>query len=1780
MLKRWLSLILACVLLITSVPFASAEEAIAFKNSVEEIYPSVTSSVYGPHATFTDFNPDELITITSLTETFGVTRDWVTEELFKGYELHQIYQGLKAKQQGRDYEQFMNSTYLKPAPDPLIEHQEKMKSVSEAVYQASVTEQVYGKGKPSVTDQVYGLWEKRSLALLGNNLYDEKALRNRPIRLDQAPYSVGSFSDHISPVDGSLRVEVTDMVMPGPNGMDFALRRIYDSSLAKDDIYVSGYESNGTQATWEEEIFHLGKGWIWDMSYIKWVNNSRYIYISGVGTYGLDDDLVGYPLGDLVFMDSDKVLQSDERAAYELLNKTTGVSQYFSYRGNLIFIEDTDGNYIQFSYKDEPDIGWVLYQVKSSTRDYQGKNEMNISYNNDNTITIQSGDRRVIYKKERVGKIKNDTLSREQDILTEVIDPEGRSTKYDYGVWNRLQFNLVRSYKGLPKNSNDRKIFWGENEMIALGVIEHPTKAITEFGFDGAIERTIGDFAVENVVRYKSRRHYYSSSTYTQKNEMTLRYTMDHSNDKDRTGIGDGGKYIEQDFRFSVDVYDKFKTTTYTYEKQFVAYDAPSAIYNTRTEVRDEQTNNRQVFQYGYDRFRRNPNPIQIEETFYQGGYASSPRVTKREYDYWGQLTSETNPLGITSRYEYKDILENKLFRMKSSSVPMDQGMTLRSEYEYDRYRGGLKQAVSKNDRGEIVQQLNYEYDYAGNPIKIRIKEDSGETIFYQDFSHDFKRFFLSRQTIGVKNVDGSNEVIETRMDYTPETGLPTKFTDGNGKSTSYTYDKLGRITAEINPDGTKMTVVYDDQNNKMFITDPNGLQIEKHFDPLGNLIAETNGRGMAQHTYDENGRLIRKGDFNGSQIQYEYDAWDRIIKEIVGKSTNRTVYNDVANTKTTIDGSNNSIRETYDIMGRVIKKEEIKPSGQEVLLARYEYDYVGNVKVAYDGNNNVTKYEYDVLGRLIAVTDAEGKTTRYRYNLSGDMVEIKYADGNTVEKQHDGIGRLLKQTDSNKQSKRFYYDGNGNVIKSIDRKGQIQEFVYNSRGFLTDIVAPDERISFNYDATGKRTTMTDQTGTTSYAYYPSGELASITYPDKTVLTFDYENRGLRKEQAITSGAYRLASQTERIILVPAPRSLKVVDEAGGALAQFDYSYDDSYRIANLKSMNGLNEVYTYDGMNRTGIQQKLGEAPFADYGYTYDNNRNIVAKNDTGAGYQFSYDPLNRIKTSSQFNEAYSYDQRDNRSTLQSDQVPNIKGASYTYDSRNRLTQVTTEDGKAVSYRYNGDNLMVERAENGVTTRYYYDDRAKIVAEGKVEGNGSITITASYVHDDYGKLLARQVPGQGMQYYVSNGHGDITEIRDAQGNVLNRYAYDIWGNPLVQEERVPNIFRYSGEYWDATTNLQYLRARWYDPSVGRFINEDTYEGELGNPLTLNLYTYVYNNPLIHLDPTGNFVYPVSPSLTCAVDMGNCKSNLDAQVKGGKAVAKNGADFLLLDDINTMLDPNSSLGDKGLVLLGFLPPVKLIKTGTKVSKAAAKVLAKCNCFTAGTKVLTDEGEKPIEEIEVGDKVLAKSDETGEVAYKEVVGLFQKQTDEIYYVHIGDEIIEVTGEHPFWLDGKGWTFVKDLKVGDLLVSSVSTKLAIDKIEKEPREATVYNFEVKDFNSYFVSNLGIWVHNCNLAKIGDSFGKSGVLVNHPGTRIEWSKVSNHGLERMGQRGVTQSMAESWVKNGKALSQNNGSKHLFFTKDGAVVVATDGTLVTAIPKSHYDDAYKALSKSLFGE
>nr|WP_269671026.1 RHS repeat-associated core domain-containing protein [Paenibacillus sp. 481] len=524
-----------------------------------------------------------------------------------------------------------------------------------------------------------------------------------------------------------------------------------------------------------------------------------------------------------------------------------------------------------------------------------------------------------------------------------------------------------------------------------------------------------------------------------------------------------------------------------------------------------------------------------------------------------------------------------------------------------------------------------------------------------------------------------------------------------------------------------------------------------------------------------------------------------------------------------------------------------------------------------------------------MAVIDAEGKRTAYTYNLAGNLVQIQYADGTVLKKRYDEIGRLIEQIDPKNQSKRFYHDANNNLVKSIDRKGQVHQFGYSNRNFLSSSMTgiAEENVSYTYDASGNRTVMTDATGTTNYAYFPTGELQSITYPDKTTLSYEYEVRGLRTKQTVSSPSFSSALTVNYAPLFSHPTSLQVIDRNNKVLEKVKYTYDLSQtNLMELSLSRHISEMYTYDGLNLSGITQILGSIRILEnFQYDYDNNRNIILKSESGNSFTFTYDKLNRIQTNSQFNETYTYDARDNRSTLTTTNPPVQKGAQYSYDSRNRLTRAVTEDGNTVTYRYNGDGLMVERSQAGETTRYYYDDRKIIVAEGKVEPNGTVTLMYMYVHDPKGRLLARQVASSNqMQSYLTNGHGDVTEIRDSQGTVLNKYTYDIWGKPLTASELVPNIFRYSSEYWDSTTNLQYLRSRWYDPSIGRFTTEDTYEGSLGSTLSLNLYTYVHNNPLKYTDPSG--FAPVGPGKGSVFDRNQWKYLSNLALKGAERQSK------------------------------------------------------------------------------------------------------------------------------------------------------------------------------------------------------------------------------------------------------------------------------------------------------
>ena len=180
---------------------------------------------------------------------------------------------------------------------------------------------------------------------------------------------------------------------------------------------------------------------------------------------------------------------------------------------------------------------------------------------------------------------------------------------------------------------------------------------------------------------------------------------------------------------------------------------------------------------------------------------------------------------------------------------------------------------------------------------------------------------------------------------------------------------------------------------------------------------------------------------------------------------------------------------------------------------------------------------------------------------------------------------------------------------------------------------------------------------------------------------------------------------------------------------------------------------------------------------------------------------------------------------------------AVNTYDELNQLVK-TAAAGTTVINAYNGEGFRVSKVVNGVVTRYLYE-YDKVVLE--VDGSGNQTARNVYGTN----LLTRTVDGQNL-YYMYNGHADVVALLDAStGDIVGTYYYDAFGNITEQTGDVNNTITYAGYQYDKETGLYYLNARMYDPKIARFLQEDTYLGDPNDPLSLNLYTYCANNPVL-----------------------------------------------------------------------------------------------------------------------------------------------------------------------------------------------------------------------------------------------------------------------------------------------------------------------------------------------
>ena len=170
---------------------------------------------------------------------------------------------------------------------------------------------------------------------------------------------------------------------------------------------------------------------------------------------------------------------------------------------------------------------------------------------------------------------------------------------------------------------------------------------------------------------------------------------------------------------------------------------------------------------------------------------------------------------------------------------------------------------------------------------------------------------------------------------------------------------------------------------------------------------------------------------------------------------------------------------------------------------------------------------------------------------------------------------------------------------------------------------------------------------------------------------------------------------------------------------------------------------------------------------------------------------------------------------------------------------------------RYDGEDLRHEMEENGRLIKFLYNEDSEVVAE-ETTGNGTIT---RYIRG-LGIISSDSEEAKTYYHYVSDEQGSITHVLSEDAEILNHYSYDAFGNIIEKTEKVENRFCYNGEMLDPVTQQYYLRARFYNPVIGRFTQEDTYYGD-----GLNLYQYCQANPVGYVDPSGHNICPTQLSL-------------------------------------------------------------------------------------------------------------------------------------------------------------------------------------------------------------------------------------------------------------------------------------------------------------------------------
>jgi RHS repeat-associated protein len=560
-----------------------------------------------------------------------------------------------------------------------------------------------------------------------------------------------------------------------------------------------------------------------------------------------------------------------------------------------------------------------------------------------------------------------------------------------------------------------------------------------------------------------------------------------------------------------------------------------------------------------------------------------------------------------------------------------------------------------------------------------------------------------------------------------------------------------------------------------------------------------------------------------------------------------------------------------------------------------------------------------------------------------------------------------------------------------------------------------------------------------------------------------------------------------------------------------------------LQRPNGVTTSYSYDTVNRLSrLLHRNGQSQaIEDYQYTYTVDDEIASITSLAsvsllpqATTVGAANPANRI---SQVGSAsYTFDHLG-QTTAKTDASGTTQ---YNWDARGRMTSAGLPNGQSISYGYDALGRRASRTANGQTTNFLYDG-SDVVLDRTTDGSIVDYLNGSGIDE---KLRQRASNGgANPQYFLTDHLGSTTALTDATGGVVERQSYEPFGNsPGSGLTR----YGYTGRELDSQTGLMYYRARWYDPQQSRFLSEDPIGFAGGDA---NFYAYVGNDPVNAIDPSGlemitydsngHFVspyaygggpvsapYEVADSLdeliNCWEEYLNSLPGMSAwnrlsnwwnrnfpnlRVANPRELAgllRGTTDMLRVGTTAQEVYRNGE-GGWGAAYAVAVETKRVADLFTLLAGGAQGMRGRPPqapqtpdgppCFLAGTKVATPDGEKNIEEIKVGDYVLAVDGEGDKPQPQRVTEVFRRESKVLLDLKVEGEVIKTTPEHRFWVEGQGWVVAGELTVGTKLLTKAGKIVYVQAIKRHTSKFTVYNFEVEKAHTYFVGKLSVLVHN---------------------------------------------------------------------------------------------------------